>query len=200
VVVRGAGMWRAYSSVVLGGTFLLLLLGMSLWVHSDPSTAMIDQDIVRIRGEIADASAEKEKYSGGLIISLIEVWSEVLKTTESMLQAKRLSWMRRMNMAFTVEGRTLQPQAQDEPDKIEKDIRDTEKRIAEAESEAQRYSGGLVQGLALASAATERITRSQLLLAYYSAKYGLTAPLPRTPSPDSGSEPPHNTVEDKDAL
>jgi len=194
-------MWRAYFSIVLGGTFLLVLAGMLLWVHSDPSTVEIDQDLAGIQREIADASAERDKYSGGVIIALIEVRSNVLKTTESMLKAKRLSWLRRVNMVFAIEGRTAEPQPQQSLDAIEKDIQESEQRIAKAESEAQRYSGGLIQGLALVNVATERVTRAQLLLAFYSAKYGLVAPLPKTAAPGKEPQaPPANTVKDKDAL
>lgn len=197
-------MWRAYFAVVLGGTFLLVLCGMLLWVRSDPATGVIDQDIARIQNEIADASSERAKYSGGLVLALIEARSNILRTTESMLQAKRLSWLRRVDLIFTVEGQPTQSQAPGALKSIEDDIRASEQRIAEAEAEAQRYSGGLVQGLALATVATERITRSQLLLAYYSAKYGLLSPLPTSGPPDiprgAPPEPIPNTVDDKDAL
>jgi hypothetical protein len=191
-------MGRAYFSVVLGGTFLALLVGLMLWVHSDPSTSAIDQDIAGVQREIADATTERDKYSGGLITVLIDVRSNILKSTESMLEAKRLSWLRRVDMVFTVDGRAVEPQPQQSLDAIEKDIQETDQRIAKAEAEAERYSGGLVQGLALVNVATERVTRAQLLLAYYSAKYGLAAPLPKTEKqPES---PPPNTVKDKDAL
>jgi hypothetical protein len=115
-----------------------------------------------------------------------------------MLEAKRLSWLRRVELVFTVDGRAVEPQTQQSLEAIEKDIQETEQRIAKAEAEAEQYSGGLVQGLALVNVATERVTRAQLQLAYYSAKYGLVAPLPKNvkePEP-----PPANTVKDKDAL
>jgi hypothetical protein len=163
------GIWRAYGAV-FGATFLLVLVGMLLWVRLDPSTAAIDQDIARIQREIADTSAQRDQYSGGLIIALIDVRSNILRTTESMLQAKKLAWLRRVDLKFVVEGKIVEPETTESLEKIEKDIRDSEQRIAQAEANAEQYTGGLVQGLALASVATERITQSQLLLAYYSAK------------------------------
>jgi hypothetical protein len=118
--------WRAYFGAVLGVTALALLTGLLLGLHSEPSTSVIDQDIAKIQSEIEDATTERDKQSGGLVVGLIEVRSNLLKTTQSMLQAKRLSWLRRVNMTFTVEGRPAEPQSQQSLDAIKKDFQDSE--------------------------------------------------------------------------
>ena len=118
-----------------------------------------------------------------------------------MLRAKKLALLRRINMTFTVAGQAVQPQTE-ELAKIEQDLRESDRRVAEAEAKAQQYTGGLLQGLQLANVATEQITRSQLLLAYYSAKYGLILPpLPKRGGSVAEPEPPSkNIVNDKEGL
>jgi hypothetical protein len=193
-------------SILLMSSLVVVLLGVgALIVWPEPSTRQLDEDVARIRSEITEASAEAAKYSGGLIKALIDVRSEVLKTTESMLRAKRLSWLRRINLNFIVSGKLVDPARPEALAKIESDIRESERRLQEAEIKAQQYSGGLLQSMMLLNVETERVTRSQLLLAYYSAKYGLAAP---TVPPVAGSSstkpgdmgPPGSIVRDKDAL
>jgi recombinational DNA repair ATPase RecF len=172
-------------SILLMSSLVVVLLGVgALIVWPEPSTRQLDEDVARIRSEITEASAEAAKYSGGLIKALIDVRSEVLKTTESMLRAKRLSWLRRINLNFIVSGKLVDPARPEALAKIESDIRESERRLQEAEIKAQQYSGGLLQSMMLLNVETERVTRSQLLLAYYSAKYGLAAP---TVPPVAGS-------------
>ena len=194
--------WRAYFAVILGGIFISLTTGIFLWARSDPSTTTIDQDLALIGHELKAASDEEAKYSGGMVLGLVQARSEILRLTRSMLQAKKLSWLRRVNLTFTVEGQKVQSL----PDKlveIQTELDESARRIAEAEADAQQYTGGLVQGLALAKVATERITQSHLLLAYYSAKYGL--PVPPVPLRDNATEqkqepPAQNVVKDAEGL
>jgi hypothetical protein len=74
-----------------------------LWARADPSTVTIDQDLALIGRELRIVSDEEAKYSGGLVLSLLKARSEILRLTQSMLQAKRLAWLRRTNLTFTVE-------------------------------------------------------------------------------------------------
>ena len=51
-------------------------------------------------------------------------------------------------------------------------------KVTEAEQEAARYSGGLVQAMALSALATARNTLAMLEQRYLSAEYGLAMPIP----------------------
>jgi hypothetical protein len=192
--------WRAYFAVVLGGIFLSVLTGVFFWVQSDPPTMTLDEDLAHIEHQLKAAADEEAKYTGGLVLTLVQARTEILRLTESMLQAKKLSWLRRVDLTFTVAGQPVQRQPE-ELAKIEQDLRDSDRRVAEAESKAQEYTGGLLQGLQLANVATEQITRSQLLLAYYSTKYGLIVPPFSKPRAVAAPEPPSkNIVNDKEGL
>lgn len=59
---------------------------------------------------------------------------------------------------------------------IDQDIASAKIKLQADQTEADRYSGGLLQSMALMAAATDRTTLSQLYLAYYAKKYGLALP------------------------
>ena len=195
--------WRAYFAFIFGGgVFLSLAVGMFFWTHSDPPTSAIEQDLAQIDRELKVASGEASKYSGGFVLALVESRSQVLRLTKSMLEAKKRAWLRRINLNFSVEGRAVRRQPPEELAKIEQELRETDRRIADAEGRAQQYTGGLIQGMELIQAATERVSRSQLMLAYYSAKYGLILPpVPKVDEATAKREPPaNNIVSDKEGL
>jgi hypothetical protein len=174
-----------------------------LWVaHNEPSTAALDADLAHLSTEIADADAEAAKYQGGLIKSLTELRREILRSTEAMLQQKRASLLRRIDLSFTLEKSAPSPAAKLE--EIDADIRAAQSKLAADEMDAKRYTGGLVQAMALTTVATDRLTLSQLRLAYYGAKYGTGFSIPelnrpRTAPPRKDTNP-GKVVTDKDAL
>jgi hypothetical protein len=186
----------------------VLLLAASLFsivyllTFSTPSTDDLDRDIASIKAEIASAKDESGKYSGGLLKGLIDTRTEMLSLTQAMLDAKRKSIVRRVNLRFEIEGRSAAPSAASDLTKIENDMSEARNRISAAEARAGQYTGGMIQALALVTAETERMTLAQLQLAYYSAKYGLSAP--KINSPESSGTPttstPGTVVNDKDAL
>lgn len=84
---------------------------------------------------------------------------------------------------------------------IAADLEKAESDLAKSEEQAARYSGGLVQVMALVTVETNWFSLAQARLAYYAAKYGFALPPGKRVagnSPDHG--PPGTIVEDKDAL
>jgi hypothetical protein len=64
---------------------------------------------------------------------------------------------------------------------------------------AKQYSGGLIQGIALMTAETDRMSVAQLRLKFYSAKYGVpvfSGALEQKPKPSA----PGRIVGDKNAF
>ena len=186
--------------IVLFATLVAIVA--SLLTLSDPSTDDLDRDIASIRAEITSATDESGKYSGGLLKGLIDTRTEMLRLTEAMLDAKRKSILRRVNLRFEIEGHSVAPSAASDLAKIESDLSEARNRIAAAEARAGQYTGGMVQALGLVTAETERLTLAQLQMAYYSAKYGLSAPKVKVPelSGIPATSTPGTVVKDKDAL
>jgi hypothetical protein len=139
-----------------------LLSNIYLVTLSDPSTYDLDRDIASIKAEIVSASGESDKYTGGLLKGLIDTRVEILRLTDAMLNAKRKSIFRRINLQFQIEGRGIASSKASDLAKLENDMSDARSRILAAEARAGQYTGGLVQGLALATAETERLTLAQL--------------------------------------
>ena len=186
--------------IVLFATLVAIVA--SLLTLSDPSTDDLDRDIGSIKAEIASAKDESGKYSGGLLKGLIDTRTEMLRLTEAMLDAKRKSIVRRVNLRFEIEGRSVAPSPASDLAKIENDMSEARNRIAAAEARAGQYTGGMVQALALVTAEAERMTLAQLQIAYYNAKYGLSAPKINFPelSGIPTTSTPGTIVKDKDAL
>jgi hypothetical protein len=191
-----------FGTVFLSVVAIFVAFAVFLFAGSDPSTVTLDQDIASIRAEVNVATADSAKYTGGLIKNLIDIRAEVLRTTEAMLNAKRISTLRRIDMQFFVDGHTIKPASESELSKIRNDIAEAGRRISAAELKTQQYTGGLVQGLAIVTAETERLSLAQLYMAYYSSKYGLAAPRsgPAISTEGTPEPSPGTIVKDKDAL
>lgn len=183
---------------------LLLLAGGAaflFYAHSNPSTAALDGDIAQLRAQIDAADAEDKNYAGGAIKALIEFRAQMLRGTEAMLEQKRASVLRRIDLRYTVEGKTLAPASPAQLASMEQDIEKAKAAVAADEAEAARYTGGLLQAMKLMTASEDRLNLAQLTMAYYSAKYGLAPPPLKGPEA-APPKPvaPGKVVPDKDAL
>jgi len=108
----------------------------------------------------------------------------VLETTRAMLDQKRRAWIRGVALSYTVEGKRLTP----DPallEQLEREAADAERQVAEAQSKADLYAGGLVHGLALAEVQTRRVTaaviRQRMALAWTGLGVPVTADQPPPP-------------------
>lgn len=190
---------KALNSILL----LLILAAVALvglvYFHAEPSTEALDADLSRLRQEILQSETENAKYTGGFVKSLIEMRLEINRVGEAMLSAKRQSILRRIELVYSV------PASEKTPDvdiaSIESDIRAQQQRISEAEAKVAKYSGGLVQSLAIMSLETERFTLAALNLAYYGNKHGIRIPKFKAPAnSEDTAKTPGNVVKDRDAL
>jgi hypothetical protein len=134
--------------------------------------------------------------------AMIDLRVQVLKTTEAMLQQKRSSYLRKIQLKYSIPSGAAGGSS-DDLAKMTSDIANAQAKLETDEKEAMRYAGGLVQGLALATVATDRLTLAQLNLAYYGAKYGFVLP-PIQPAsaakPVEKKEKPGVPVSDEDAF
>lgn len=192
---------------VLGGVVALALAATAgsaiALVSAEPTDAMLDADLATVRSEIAAAEADATAYSGGLILAQIELRLQTLRTTEAMLDQKRRSWFRGIDLIYRVDGREHPPTTANDLATIEDELRTLSGEIARSEAEAARYSGGLIQVMTLATAATQRTSLALLRMRYLTAKHGIPLYIDAD-SPTGGagtsSPTPGAVVADPDAL
>jgi hypothetical protein len=189
------------TAIVASILFLVCVIAFAIFEKS-PNDPGLEQDLSTTRERLSRLEEESKKYEGGLLKTLIELEQRTLGTTIGMLEQKQASILHRIRLEYRVDLRnTVQPASPERLTEIEKDIANAEQKAVAAQSEAAKYSGGLVQAMALSTAATEQFSISILRLKYFSEKYGLGIELPPTGrSEKSNDGPPGKVVRDKDAL
>jgi hypothetical protein len=157
----------AISTIIATGLALILAV-----VLQDPqvSTLEIDRDRTALAAEISTTLAGSEKYGPGLLKSLIEVRLAITRNTLAMLDQKRASFIRRIALNYRIDSQPVREASDQELNIILEDLSQAEKKAAASKLEAARYTGGLVQAMALMNAETDEMSVSQLRLKFYSAK------------------------------
>jgi hypothetical protein len=177
------------------------LIGIMTLTLLEPatSTVEIDRDRAFLKAEIEAAQAEGNKYSGGVIKTLLEAKIAVWANTAAMLDQKRASFIHRIALRYTIDGHELTQPSDSEISEINGQLEQIEKQAKSSKDEAARYSGGLLQITALLKAATDELTASQLRLKLFSARYGIPMQLP-SPQISQPSKPPGLIVKDREGL
>ena len=140
-----------------------------------PPSAEIGADIAAIDARLRQAEPEDARLAGGLVKALLGSEMEILRQTRAMLQQRATSWTFGIGLKYSVDGKPFVPPA-DAPEQlamVEADIAQTKEKLAAAEAEAARYSGGLVQALSLSTVATIRNSLSMLEQRRLALKYAL---------------------------
>lgn len=88
-----------------------------------------------------------------------------------MLEQKRSSILRRIDLVYLVDGARSEPDSE-RVSAIRSDLAAANLERDRQQSEANRYSGGLIQTIALMNAATSEITISQLTQVMLAEQYG----------------------------
>lgn len=135
-----------------------------------------------IRAEISSANerlkltqVEAEKYSGGLIKSVLAITAAIQRQTIEMLKQREASWTFGIGLQYAVDGRPaiLPPNTQQLLNDVEQEIQTARSKAAESQASADRYTGGLIKATQLATAATNLQTAAMLEQKRLSLKYGL---------------------------
>ena len=140
-----------------------------------PASGAKDSDLEKVRSELSAAEAEASKYQGGLVLSMITLRIETLKNTQSMLEQYLAAARHGIRLRYTVNGQVSALATPEELAAIMVEYHGAIANAEKSEAEAARYTGGLVQAMTLASAATSRMTAATILLRYYTVKYGMPA-------------------------
>jgi GTPase SAR1 family protein len=123
--------------------------------------------------EVSAAEVQNAQYSGGLVKALIAVRLEVLKTNEALIQQRIHAIESGAKVSIQTVGTKIDL---DRAKQLEEELRKQELKVAEAESKASLYSGGLVGATAAMGAATERNSLAMLRQQYLISKHGLASP------------------------
>jgi phage terminase small subunit len=138
------------------------------------SVVELKQELVTVRQDIDDAEKENSAYAGGLIKSLIGLRLEVLKTNEALVEQRIDALEGGARITVVLNASKPDPTRAAE---IAKDIETQKAKLVEAQTEADRYTGGLVKALAETSVATTKNTLAILQQQYLIAHYGIATPV-----------------------
>lgn len=162
-----------------------------------PSTAELDAAITSTKVEIAAADSEAARYSGGLILVQTQLRAAILANTLVMLEQKRQSFLRGITLHYQDPIPRVSAAADDAA--IASELAKAGADAKAAQQEAARYSGGLIQTMALVREATAKATQAAIEQRLALMKLGI--PLASV----SGTNPaapkaPGKATSDRDAL
>ena len=157
------------------GVVSVLALMTTVW--ASPALAQtVDElraELSEVESELVEAEAEAARFGDGLLKLLAQGRHEALLLTQAILEGRIQA--AESGAPMTVVVPVLEPD-EERAAAIFQEMEAAEARVLQAEAEAARYSGGLIQGLALSTAQSERLALSQLRMGYLQAKYGIVFP------------------------
>jgi hypothetical protein len=111
----------------------------------------LQPEIDRVSREIVVAESENAKYSGGLVKALIESRIATLRQTRSMLEQRKAASDFNITLNYTADGKTFTPPAntKDELATLARELDVTKLKVAAAENEVSKYSGGRLTTIAV---------------------------------------------------
>lgn len=160
-------------------TLILILLiganGYYAWYqhqHALPTTTALDGDLKQLDAEIAAAEIDLKQYEGGLIRILIEARLATVKTSRAMLDQKRRSLLRGIQLSYTADGQPWKPASEAELKEITDALKEQHRITMDADVKAIT-SGGLIGILAKVEAQVAHMTEAMLVQRALAAKLGL---------------------------
>lgn len=138
----------------------------------------LETDIGVVSSQIREAEKENTCYSGGLVKTLIVLRLQILKNTKAMLEQRKYALIHAIPVHYTYKDEVYVPTPADSAtiQSIESDIQDQEKRLVKAETENEKYAGGLVKAMILSEISTIKNTIAMLEQQKVIAKYGIPLP------------------------
>jgi hypothetical protein len=141
--------------------------------EQEAEIASLKGELSTIRADVEQAKKEDAALSAGLVKTLIAVRLEILRTNEALIQQRIHALESGASVTVVLNATDPDPLRAAE---LLNEIEIQKAKLADARQEANRYSGGLVQVMSLAAAATTANTLAFLEQEYFAAKYGLALP------------------------
>lgn len=155
----------------LVGAISLAVLALS--AYSEPTRATLDADLSALKERIHSAEQDSARYTGGLIKALVSARLEILLNSEAMLEQKKSSLVRFINLDYTIDGKSVEQASPEMMSALEKEVDAAKAEIRAAEDESARYAGGLLKNLADAKVSAGQLKLAMLDLRYLSWKWGI---------------------------
>ena len=153
--------------------FLSLMNQNHLFVIGSPNVTDLDSDISFIKKSIELSTLEADKHSSGVILSIIKMRIEIENNTLAMLEQKKSSFIRFIDLKYTIDGRPQRKVTSSELKSLSADIKILENKIIKQEKEINRYIGDLTLMTKLTIIGTLRITLAILKMRFLTARHGI---------------------------
>lgn len=157
---------------------LVILIGANGWYawyqwrHALPTQTQLDADITQVDRDIAEASGWRTKFAEGSLLQILaDGRLSALQSTRAMLDQKRLSLLRGINIDYVVNGQAWTEASAEALKGIEAEIAVEDAKIADADIRASS-TGGLLAALGQVNALIEHMNGALLRQRYLAAKYG----------------------------
>ncbi|MFH1947483.1 MAG: hypothetical protein ABIJ23_05015, partial [Candidatus Magasanikbacteria bacterium] len=134
---------------------------------------LLKSEIEKNQKEIALSEEKNSGLTGGLLKALVEVRLEILKTNKSLIE-QRIHAIE-SGAKVIIETKGSKPN-NEKALEVEKEIKSQEGELKSIRKEAEKYSGGLIAVMKLATVATQEQTLAMLRQQYLILKYGLDMP------------------------
>ena len=137
------------------------------------------QNLAELNAELSSLSSQLEtidvtitEYEGGIIKTLAETRKEALLLSKALIENRILA--AEGNGALIIQVPAVTPD-DEKAQQLLGELAQQQKVVTEAQQEAEN-AGGLIKALALSRVEAEKLTLSQLQMAYFQAKYGIAFP------------------------
>ena len=138
-----------------------------------PNMSALQEVSNTISNQIEQAQSESEKYTGGLIKTLIDSRIATLKLTKAIVDQRITAIKIGAKLKIEAPATIAQP---DDAAALAKEIESIDQRIEKTQQNADQYSGGLIHVNLLSTIATLQETRALAEQRMLTAKYGLGQP------------------------
>lgn len=152
---------------------MVSMVASAATVPPSPNMSTLQEESTTISKQIEQAQSESEKYSGGLIKTLIDSRIATLKLTKALVDQRITAIKTGAKLKIEAPATPAQP---DEAAALAKEIESIDQRIEKTQQNADQYSGGLIKAQLLSTIATMQETRALTEQRMLAAKYGLGRP------------------------
>lgn len=187
---------NARSYTLIKNLYLGLSLTAALTIAA-PATAQnadsLATELTGIENQIADVDAVIARYTGGLVLSLAHARREALLLLRTVVETRIEAEASGITQELTIPAVAPDPQR---AERLLGEMATVQNKIEEAARDAAG-AGGLIQAMALSRLETERLTLSQLQMAWLQAEYGIA--FPQFIEPTASARPPASTATQPEA-
>ncbi|MFC1567463.1 hypothetical protein ACFL3R_01330 [Thermodesulfobacteriota bacterium] len=166
---------KAFQSKLLIMVFIILSAcgGPKLTQEELKQIESLKSELEKNQKEIALSEEKNSELAGGLLKALIEARLEILKTNKALID-QRIHAME-SGVKVIIETKGSKPNIE-KAIEVEKEIKAQENELKAMKKEAEKYSGGLIAAMKIATVATQEQTLAMLRQKYLILKYGLDMP------------------------